>query len=95
MAADNGRTRITVRLTDRLAECLDAVLDVGIHGGSTAEIARKFIENEVERLIREGLIKVPEEVGVIARRTGKSGRGRLRGSRSRDENKSLTERSRG
>jgi hypothetical protein len=81
MANDNGRTRITVRLTDRLAECLDAVLEVGIHGGTTAEIARKFIENEVERLIREGLIKVPQELGVIGREADKDGRGRPRGSR--------------
>lgn len=84
MASDNGRTRITVRLTDRLAECLDAVLNVGVHGATTAEIARKFIENEVERLIREGLIKVPEELGVIGGGTGKSGR-QPRGDRSRRE----------
>jgi len=34
-----------------------------VHGSSSAEVARKFIENEVERLIREGLIKItPPEV---------------------------------
>lgn len=88
MAGDNGRTRITVRITERLAECLDAVLDVGIHGGTTAEIARKFIENEVERLIREGVIKIPQERGLIGPGSGESGRGRrLNKSRSRREGK--------
>lgn len=87
MADDNGRTRITVRLTDRLAECLEAVLDLGVHGGSTAEIARKFIENEVERLIRERLIKVPQQVGLIRRVNAKAKSGRAGGNRSRRKSK--------
>ena len=62
---ETGRTRITVRLSKRLVECLEAVVDVGIHGASTAEVARKFIENEVERLVREGLIKIPSSAGLI------------------------------
>jgi hypothetical protein len=49
---------LTVRVSERLADYIDAVVAVGVHGSTTAEVARKFIENEVERLIREGLIKV-------------------------------------
>lgn len=52
----NGRTRFTVRISEKLADYIDAVVAVGIHGSSNAEVARKFIENEVERLIREGII---------------------------------------
>ena len=54
----NGRTRFTVRISDRLAGYIDAAVKLGVHGSSSAEVARKFIENEVERLIREGLIKI-------------------------------------
>lgn len=62
-ASTNGRTRFTVRISERLADYLDAAVKVGVYGSSPAEVARKFLENEVERLIREGLIKVtPPEV---------------------------------
>lgn len=54
----NGRTRFTVRISERLADYIDAAVKLGVHGSSSAEVARKFIENEVERLIREGLIKI-------------------------------------
>jgi len=56
--ASNGRTRFTVRISDRLADYIDAAVRLGIYGSSSAEVARKFIENEVERLIRDGLIKI-------------------------------------
>jgi Arc/MetJ-type ribon-helix-helix transcriptional regulator len=54
----NGRTRFTVRISDRLADYLEAAVKLGLYGSSSAEVARKFIENEAERLIREGLIKI-------------------------------------
>ncbi len=52
-----------MRISERLADYIDAAVKLGVHGSSSAEVARKFIENEVERLIREGLIKItPPEV---------------------------------
>lgn len=56
-SARNGRTRFTVRISERLADYIDAAVKLGVHGSSNAEVARKFIENEIERLIRDGLIK--------------------------------------
>ena len=56
--AGNGRTRFTVRISERLADYVEAVAKLGVHGSTSAEVARKFIENEIERLIREGLIKI-------------------------------------
>lgn len=59
----NGRTRFTVRLSERLADYLDAAVSLGVFGSTRSEVARKFIENEVARLLREGLIKIkPPEV---------------------------------
>jgi hypothetical protein len=59
----NGRTRFTVRVSEKLADYIEAVAKLGVHGSTPAEVARKLIENEIERLIREGLIKIkPPEV---------------------------------
>lgn len=61
--ASPGRTRFTVRISDRLADYLEAAVKLGVHGATNAEVARKFIENEIERLVREGMIKItPPEV---------------------------------
>ena len=59
----NRRTRFTVRISERLADYLEAAVKLGVHGATNAEVARKFIENEIERLVREGMIKItPPEV---------------------------------
>jgi len=59
----SGRTRFTVRISERLADYLEAAVKLGVHGATNAEVARKFIENEIERLVREGMIKItPPEV---------------------------------
>jgi hypothetical protein len=58
-----GRTRFTVRISERLADYLEAAVKLGVHGATNAEVARKFIENEIERLVRERMIKItPPEV---------------------------------
>jgi hypothetical protein len=58
-----GRTRFTIRISERLADYLDAAVKLGLHGPANAEVARKFIENEIERLVREGMIRIkPHEV---------------------------------
>jgi Arc/MetJ-type ribon-helix-helix transcriptional regulator len=61
--AGTSRTRFTVRVSKRLADYLEAAVKLGIYGSSRAEVARKFMENELARLVREGLIKItPPEV---------------------------------
>lgn len=58
-----SRTKFTVRISERLADYMEAAVKLGVHGSTNAEVARKFIENEIERLIREGMIKTtPPEV---------------------------------
>ncbi|HEV3074649.1 MAG TPA: hypothetical protein VHB47_09555 [Thermoanaerobaculia bacterium] len=54
---NNGETkRLSIRATPELREFLGGLARLGIHGGSAAEVARRFVENEVERMIREGII---------------------------------------
>lgn len=58
-----GRTRLTLRVSDKLADYLAAAVQLGIYGSTQSEVVRKFIENEIARLVREGLIKIkPPEV---------------------------------
>ena len=54
----SGRTQLGIRISERLADYLDATVRLGMHGSTPSEVVRKFIENEVERLVREGLIKI-------------------------------------
>jgi hypothetical protein len=51
---DNGRLYITA--TPELRQLLDGLASLGIHGGSAAEVARHFVENEVERMVRDAVI---------------------------------------
>jgi len=62
LSVPSGRTRFTVRISERLADYLDAAVKLGVHGATNAEVARKFIENEIERLVREGMIKITPPV---------------------------------
>lgn len=48
MAADN---RVTVRLSPEVLAYLDQFAEMGIHGKTRADVARTFIQNEVERLV--------------------------------------------
>jgi hypothetical protein len=62
---ENGRLYITA--TPELRHLLDGLAALGIHGGSAAEVARHFVENEVERMVRDGVIaKALESRRLIA-----------------------------
>jgi hypothetical protein len=39
-----------------VAAYLEALAKVGIHGKTPAEVAKALVGNEIERLIREGII---------------------------------------
>jgi hypothetical protein len=51
--------RVTVTVTEPAYDFLDRLSEIGIHGGSPTEVARKLIENEIERLVRDGILKLP------------------------------------
>jgi hypothetical protein len=56
---DRGTKRIAVRFSLRIGEYLDQLANLGVHGTTAPEVARKLVENEIERLIREGFLKLP------------------------------------
>ena len=72
--ANNGETkRLYIRATPELREFLDGLAHLGIHGGSAAEVARHFVENEVERMIREKIIEKTIEARRLIRANTTSG----------------------
>jgi hypothetical protein len=75
--ANNDKTeRLYIRATPELREFLEGLAHLGIHGGSAAEVARHFVENEVERMIREGVVgKTAEARNLIRKHARKGGKG--------------------
>jgi hypothetical protein len=49
--------RIYVSTSAEEAGYLDDLAKLGIHGKTKAEVAKTLVGNEIERLIREGLIR--------------------------------------
>jgi hypothetical protein len=71
---NNGQTeRLYIRATPELREFLEGLAHLGIHGGSAAEVARHFVENEVERTIREGVIGKTVEARHLIRKNPRKG----------------------
>lgn len=58
-ADDRSTVRLGVRFSSRIARYLDDLADLGVHGTTAPEVARKLVENEIERLIRDGFLKLP------------------------------------
>jgi len=50
--------RINVRISLQLNRYLADLADLGLHGTTRSDVARALLTNEVERLIREGFIKI-------------------------------------
>jgi len=65
MASENGSVRVDIRISEEVAAYLDQLTLIGIHGKTRSEVARTLIGYEIERLIREGIVKLrePKEVG--------------------------------
>lgn len=53
--------RISVTLSAKNVSFLGALAELGVHGVTVPEVAKHFIQNEVERSIRKGLIKIDVE----------------------------------
>lgn len=72
---DNGRLYLTA--TPELRQLLDGLASLGIHGGSAAEVARHFVENEVERMVRDGVVAKAMESRRLIERAAKSRKERV------------------
>jgi hypothetical protein len=49
---------ISIRPSAEVAAYLAELAKVGIHGKTPAEVAKALVGNEIERLIREGIIRL-------------------------------------
>jgi hypothetical protein len=58
-ADEKSTVRLGVRFSTRIAGYLDELADLGVHGTTAPEVARKLVENEIERLIKEGFLTLP------------------------------------
>ncbi len=55
---ENGTVRVDIRPSAEVAAYLDDLVALGIHGKTRSEVARALVGYEIERLIREGLLKI-------------------------------------
>lgn len=51
---ENGR--LNIRSTPEVIGFLDQLAEIGIHGKTRSEVAKTLISNEIERLVREGIL---------------------------------------
>lgn len=58
MAKNDKGTRVNIRATKEVVEYLDDLARIGIHGKTRTEVAKILISNAVERLIKEGFLKL-------------------------------------
>ena len=56
MSEKNDGHRINIRITSEIIDYLDQLVAIGIHGKTKSEVAKSLISNELERLVRVGLI---------------------------------------
>ena len=54
----NRTVPVTIRSSEEVAAYLETLARVGIHGKTQAEVAKTLVGNEIERLIREGIIRL-------------------------------------
>lgn len=54
----NRTTRISVSPSAEVVTYLEELARIGIHGKTPAEVAKTLIGYEIERLVREGVVKI-------------------------------------
>ncbi len=52
------RERLNIRMSPTLHAYLGDLSDLGLHGDTRSDVARTLLTREVERLIKEGFIKL-------------------------------------
>lgn len=50
--------RVTINTSAEVAAYLDDLVSIGIHGKTRAEIAERLISKEIERLIKDGMLRL-------------------------------------
>ena len=58
MAAQKDNGRVNIRMSPEIIGYLEQLSTIGVHGKNRTEVAKTLISNEIERLIREGIIKL-------------------------------------
>ena len=61
----NGE-RLNLRVQSQLCEYLQELADLGIHGDTRSDVARTLLTYEVERLIRDGFLKLRQAKNSLA-----------------------------
>jgi hypothetical protein len=54
----NSSARLFIRPSSQVVSYLEQLAELGIHGTTPSEVAKKLIENEVERLIRDEILQL-------------------------------------
>ena len=55
---ENGTVRIDIRPSQEIGAYLDQLAGIGIHGKTRSEVARTLVGYEIERLVRDGILKL-------------------------------------
>jgi phage replication-related protein YjqB (UPF0714/DUF867 family) len=56
-------TEILIRPSTEIASYLDNLAAIGIHGKTRAEVAKTLVGSGIERLIREGILRLRQKAG--------------------------------
>ena len=56
----DNNIRINIRTSPELVGFLDQLVDIGIHGKTRSEVVKTLISYEIERLVRENVISLPQ-----------------------------------
>jgi hypothetical protein len=60
LRGDQKKNRgFTITLSPQAIEMIESLIQIGLHGTSRAEVARKLINDRLEDLIGRGVIKPP------------------------------------
>lgn len=58
MTDKSDNCRVNIRTSPEITDFLEQLADIGVHGKTKSEVAKTLISNEIERLIREGMISL-------------------------------------
>ena len=58
MASKNENKRVAISASPEIMNYLEQLASIGIHGKTPTEVAKSLVSNEIERLIREGMLKL-------------------------------------